>query len=53
MRIYDGKEYRDATPEEEAEYNEQFSGESEPTFEERFAELEVELAATKILLGVE
>lgn len=53
MRIFDGTEYRDATPEEEAEIIAQADAPHEPTPEERIAALEEQLAAAKILLGVE
>ena len=55
MRIYDGKTYRDATPEEIAEIERHRSEQSdpEPTTEKRIAALEEELAAAKILLGLE
>lgn len=46
---------RDMTPEEEAELlaRQQSAPVHEPTAEERIAELEQQLAAAKILLGVE
>ena len=57
MKIYDGKTYRDMTPEEIAEYEQAMSNATastpEPTPDERLAALEDELAATKILLGLE
>lgn len=53
MRIFDNGAYRDATPEEEAEIIAQNDGPHEPTPEERIAALEEQLAAAKILLGVE
>ena len=53
MRIFDGTAYRDATPEEEAEIIAQTDVPHEPTPEERIAALEEQLAAAKILLGVE
>ena len=55
MRIYDGKTYRDATPEEIAEIERHRAEQTdpEPTPEERIAALEEELAAAKILLGLE
>ena len=55
MRIYDGKTYRDATPEEIAEIERHHAEQSdpEPTPEERIAALEEELKAAKILLGLE
>lgn len=55
MKIYDNGIYRDMTPEEIA-YWEQAAAQQpaqEPTPEERIAALEEELAATKILLGLE
>ena len=60
MRIFDGVAYRDATPEEEAEIVAQNDMPHELTPEERIAsleqqlaELEKQLTAAKILLGVE
>ena len=55
MRIYDGKTYRDATPKEIAEIERHRAEQTdpEPTPEERIAALEEELAAAKILLGLE
>ena len=55
MRIYDGKTYRDATPKEIAEWEKYIADTpaQEPTSEERIAALEEELAAAKILLGLE
>lgn len=55
MRIYDNGIYRDATPEEIAAWEEEVAQQpaSEPTQEERIAALEQELAAAKILLGLE
>ena len=55
MRIYDGKTYRDATSEEivEIERHRAEQTDPEPTPEERIAALEEELAAAKILLGLE
>lgn len=54
MKLYADGIYRDATPEEEAEILAgSDSVEPEPTPEERIAALEEQLAAAKILLGVE
>ena len=55
MRIYDGKTYRDATPEEIAEIERHRAEQTnpEPTPEERIVVLEEQLAAAKILLGLE
>ena len=55
MRIYDGKAYRDMTPEEIAAWQQSTSDTPtpEPTTEERIAVLEEQLAAAKILLGLE
>ena len=55
MRIYDGKAYRDMTPEEIAAREQEAAQQPspEPTTEERIATLEEELAAAKILLGLE
>ena len=55
MRIYDGKTYRDATPEEIAEIERHRAEQTdpEPTTEKRIAALEEELAAAKILRGLE
>lgn len=55
MRVYDNGVYRDATPEEVAAWEQEASQQPtpEPTPEERIAALEEELAATKILLGLE
>ena len=55
MRMYDGKTYRDATPKEIAEIDRHRAEQTdpEPTPEERIAALEEELAAAKILLGLE
>lgn len=54
MRIYDGKAYRDMTPEEIAALEQSIADtpSTEPTTEERIAALEEELAAAKILLGL-
>ena len=54
MRICKNGIYRDMTPEEIAEWEqEKANANPEPTPEERIASLEQELAATKILLGLE
>ena len=55
MRICINGVYRDMTPEEIAEWEQSISDSpaSEPTAEERIAALEQELAAAKILLGLE
>ena len=55
MKIYDGKTYRDMTPEEIAEWEQSITDTPapEPTQEERIAALEDELEAAKILLGLE
>ena len=55
MRMYDGKAYRDMTPEEIAAWEQSIADTPapEPTTEERIAELEEQLAAAKILLGLE
>jgi hypothetical protein len=57
MRIYEDGIYRDATAEELAEIErmkaEHPEPEPVPTAEERIAALEEQLAAAKILLGVE
>ena len=55
MRIFDGTIYRDATPEEIASWQQSMSDTPapEPTTEERIAALEEQLAAAKILLGLE
>ena len=55
MRIYDGKTYRDMTPEEIAAWEQSIADipAPEPTTEERIAALEEQLAAAKILLGLE
>ena len=55
MRMYDGKAYRDMTPEEIAEWQQSIADAPapEPTTEERIAELEEQRAAAKILLGLE
>lgn len=55
MRIYKNGIYRCMTPEEIAEFESLVSHQpqSEPTLEDRIVELEAELQAAKILLGVE
>lgn len=55
MRMYDGKAYRDMTPEEIAAWEQEVAQQPapEPTTEERIAALEKELKAAKILLGLE
>ena len=55
MRICINGVYRDMTPEEIAEWEQSISDTPapEPTAEERIAALEQELAAAKILLGLE
>lgn len=55
MRIYDNGIYRDATPEEITSLEQAAAQQPAPeqTSEERIAALEEELAATKILLGLE
>lgn len=55
MRIYDNGVYRDATPGEIAAWEQEAAQQPspEPTAEERIAALEEELAAAKILLGLE
>ena len=55
MRMYDGISYRDMTAEEIAEWQQSIADAPapEPTTEERIAELEEQLAAAKILLGLE
>ena len=55
MRICDNGIYRDMTPEEIAEWEQSMSSSPapEPTTEERIAVLEEQLAAAKILLGLE
>lgn len=52
MRIFDNGIYRDATAEEIAAAESVEEPETQQTLEERIAELEQELAATRILLGV-
>ena len=54
MRIFDGTTYREMTAEERAALEqEKANANPEPTPEERIAALEQELAAAKILLGLE
>ena len=55
MKIYDNGVYRDMTPEEIAEWEQSISDTptQESTPEERIAVLEEQLAAAKILLGLE
>ena len=55
MRIYDNGIVRDATAAEiaELEARQEPQAPTEPTTEERITVLEEQLAATKILLGVE
>ena len=55
MRKYDNGIYRDATPDEISEWEQSMSDTPapEPTTEERIATLEEQLAAAKILLGLE
>ena len=55
MRIFDGTIYRDMTAEELAVWQQSISDTPalEPTTEERIAALEEQLAAAKILLGLE
>ena len=55
MRILDNGTYRDMTDEEIAAWEQSMSDipAPEPTAEERIAALEQELAAAKILLGLE
>ena len=55
MRVYDNGKYRDATPEEIAAWEKSMSEAPapEPTTEDRIAALEEQLAAAKILLGLE
>ena len=55
MRIYDGKIYRDMTPEEIAVWEQSIADTPtpDPTPEDRIAVLEEQLAAAKILLGLE
>lgn len=55
MRIYDNGIYRDMTTEEIEQWQQSISDAPapEPTTEDRIAALEEELAAAKILLGLE
>lgn len=55
MRVYDNGIYRDATTEEIAALEQSMpeAPAPEPTTEERIAALEEQLAAAKILLGLE
>ena len=55
MRIFDGTIYRDMTAEEIEQWKQSMSEATapEPTTEERIAALEEQLAAAKILLGLE
>ena len=55
MRIYDNGIYRDATPEEITAWEKEVEHQPapEPTPDERISALEEELAAAKILLGLE
>ena len=55
MRTFENGIYRDATPEEIAAWEQEVAQQPtpEPTTEERIAALEEELAAAKILLGLE
>lgn len=55
MRIYDGISYRDMTAEEIAAWEQSIADipVPEPTTDERIAALEEQLAAAKILLGLE
>ena len=55
MRIFDGTVYRDMTAEEIAAWQQSMTEAPapEPATEERIAALEEELAAAKILLGLE
>ena len=54
-RVYANGIYRDATPEEIAAWEQSIADtpSPEPTTDERIAALEQELAAAKILLGLE
>ena len=54
-RVYDSGIYRDATPEEIAAWEQSIANTPtpDPTPEERIAVLEEQLAAAKILLGLE
>lgn len=53
--IFDGEKYREMTAEEIAAWEQSMSDipDPEPTAEERIAALEEQLAAAKILLGLE
>lgn len=55
MKIFDGKIYREMTTEEIAAWEQSIADTpaTEPTTEERIAALEEQLAAAKILLGLE
>ena len=55
MRKYDNGIYRDMTPEEVAAWQQSMSDTPapEPTTDDRIAALEEQLAAAKILLGLE
>ena len=55
MRMYDNGIYRDMTPEEIAAWEQSIADTQtpEPTTEERISALEEQLAAAKILLGLE
>ena len=55
MRTFENGIYRDATPEEITAWEQEAAQQPtpEPTTEERIAALEEELAAAKILLGLE
>ena len=55
MRMYINGIYRDMTPEEIAEWEQEVAQQPapEPTPEERIASLEEELKAAKIMLGLE
>ena len=55
MRIFDGTSYRDMTTEEIAAWQQSMpdTPAPEPTTDERIAALEEQLAAAKILLGLE
>lgn len=53
MKVIDNGDYRDMTPEEEAEYLASTQTQpAEPTPEERIAALEEKMVVTDILLGV-
>ena len=55
MRVYDSGIYRDMTPEEISAWEQAIADTPapEPTTEDRIAALEEQLAAAKILLGLE